>query len=264
MSSYGDIFRRCDSQQTEESSSLSSWQGVLASFSHARNRQFLAPFNPAFRSPPALQPPSLFDKTRRPALPRPSTRSFCILYSRASPASSHLSFSHPSHCESSRSLRFVPVFSSSCCFHLIPSLTTFPSFLPCHHAYLCSFYYAIMLALLLSCPQPHLFFFFFSLSFSLSLFSFLFSLLKLSLLTHFNFLASIFPSPSQTILSSVSLTSQYSFTNVFYFTRSSFFYRDFLVFFSPPLIYSLCKLPFHLYPFYFSFLSLFFCYCQHI
>lgn len=122
MSSYGDIFRRCDSQQTEEPP-LSS-QGIL----RISRMQGIGSFLLHFTSPVDLLP---FRHNGGTRVPQPSTRSFCILYSRALPASSHLPFPHPSLRIISRLARHVfsprlPLFVVFILFHLLASVYFFP------------------------------------------------------------------------------------------------------------------------------------------
>lgn len=166
-----------------------SFAGSPASFSHARNRQFLAPFHPAFRGPPSPPPsPRPFQQRRRAHRP-------FFLYplftssARVVPLSffTLLFANHfASRCVSSPS-------SSPCCFRLVLSPCILggggegSSFL--YHECLGPFYRAIMLALPLPRSPTHPFL----LSFE-SLFPF--GPLKLSPLAHLNFPASIFPFPS--------------------------------------------------------------------
>lgn len=138
---------------------MSSLQGVSRVFHMQGFGSFLLHFTLRFSFPPHLHP---FRHNRDPRS-HPSTRSFCILYSRTLPASSHLPFSHSSLRIISRLVRYVSsLSSSSCCFHLILSFCIFLSFLPRTMHISVLFYHVITLALL-SYPSshPHLFFSFF-------------------------------------------------------------------------------------------------------
>lgn len=149
MSSYGDIFRRCDSQQTEEPP-LSS-QRILRISRMQGIGSFLLHFTP----PVDLLP---FRHNGGTRVPQPSTRSFCILYSRALPASSHLPFPHPSLRIISRLARHVfsprlPLFVVFILFHLLASVYFFST---THRARPCPFYHPIMSALPFPCPSSHI------------------------------------------------------------------------------------------------------------
>lgn len=214
--------------------------GGLASFLHTRNRQFLAPFHPAFQPLPSsdLHPFRRNGGPRYPFVDPFFLYSLFTSFARIIPPSFFVPL-FANHL-ASRSLRFLSVslfllfLSYSISLHrsfLSPCIS--PSFLPRYHI---SFAVAFFL------------FSFFS-SFSLSLLS----LLKLSPLTHSNFLFFFFSPLKLYPVVRFPYFTQCSFINVFYLPGRAFSIEIFWMFLYLPLIYSLCKLPsppFHPYFFY--------------